>query len=114
MPRWRMPTAGSINSLQLEDLDDSGIPLPPGHVKISVKACGLNFADIFAVLGLYSATPKGSFTPGLEFAGVVIEVADEGVKKTAGGWTPQVGTRFWAFSLSCFFLLWACAGAVQR
>ena len=36
-----------------------------------MKAIGLNFADIFACLGLYSATPKGSFIPGLEFAGVV-------------------------------------------
>ena len=30
-----------------------------------------NFADVFACLGLYSATPKGSFVPGLEFAGVI-------------------------------------------
>lgn len=38
---------------------------------MAVKAIGLNFADIFACLGLYSATPRGSFIPGLEFAGVV-------------------------------------------
>ena len=36
-----------------------------------VEAVGLNFADIFACLGLYSAPPKGPFVPGLEFAGVV-------------------------------------------
>ena len=32
---------------------------------------GLNFADLFACLGLYSATPTGAFVPGLECAGVV-------------------------------------------
>ena len=61
-----------------------------------MKAVGLNFADIFACQvilgysydfepnfifdycgqGLYSATPKGEFTPGLEFAGEIIEVGD--------------------------------------
>ena len=41
-----------------------------------MEAIGLNFADIFACQGLYSATPKGSFIPGLEFAGLVREVSD--------------------------------------
>ncbi len=44
------------------------------QVQVDVKAVGLNFADIFAVQGLYSATPKGAFVPGLEFAGVVSQV----------------------------------------
>jgi alcohol dehydrogenase len=38
---------------------------------VRVEAIGLNFADIFACQGLYSATPSGSFVPGLECAGVV-------------------------------------------
>jgi len=66
---WRIDRAGSLNRLHLktETLVD------PEHKEatISVKAVGLNFADIFACLGLYSATPKGSFIPGLEFAGIV-------------------------------------------
>jgi synaptic vesicle membrane protein VAT-1 len=40
-------------------------------VRVAVRAIGLNFADIFAAMGLYGATPKGAFIPGLEFAGVV-------------------------------------------
>ena len=36
-----------------------------------MKAIGLNFADLFACLELYSATPAGTFVPRLEFAGVV-------------------------------------------
>ncbi|MEZ4773893.1 MAG: zinc-binding dehydrogenase [Bacteroidia bacterium] len=67
----RMPKAGSVAALTLteEQLD------PPARqeVRVAVKAAGLNFADIFAIAGLYSATPKGSFIPGLEFAGVVEE-----------------------------------------
>jgi NADPH:quinone reductase-like Zn-dependent oxidoreductase len=50
----------------------SAIPkLTEGHVLVEVKAVGLNYADLFAIMGLYSATPKGPFIPGLEFAGVV-------------------------------------------
>ena len=69
---YRMPKAGSITNLkrQTEVLE------PPGadEVCVQVKAIGLNFADIFAMQGLYSATPKGSFIPGLEFSGEIIAV----------------------------------------
>jgi alcohol dehydrogenase len=47
------------------------------EVSIAVKAIGLNFADVFAILGLYGATPEGSFTPGLEYAGVVERVGSD-------------------------------------
>ncbi len=40
-----------------------------GEVQVEVEAIGVNFADVFACLGLYSATPEGSFVPGLECAG---------------------------------------------
>jgi alcohol dehydrogenase len=42
-----------------------------------VRAVGLNLADVFACLGLYSATPRGAFVPGLEFAGVVDDPGPE-------------------------------------
>jgi alcohol dehydrogenase len=69
---WQMPRAGSLDRLRLEreTLPPAGI----GEVRVEVSAVGLNFADIFACLGLYSATPKGPFVPGLEFSGVVREV----------------------------------------
>jgi len=41
---------------------------------VRIQAVGLNLADVFACLGLYSATPKGPFVPGLEFAGVIEEL----------------------------------------
>ena len=66
---WRIDRAGSLDRLRLveERLD----PPAPGEARIAVRAIGLNFADAFACLGLYSATPRGSFVPGLEVAGVV-------------------------------------------
>ena len=54
-----------------------------------MKAIGLNFADVFSCLGLYSATPRGSFIPGLEFAGVVEAVGSPG-RATV---TPSGGCR---------------------
>ncbi len=69
---WRMiPKAGSIKRLKLtkENLDDPG----PNEVQIEVRAIGLNFADIFAMFGLYGATPQDSFVPGLEYSGMVIK-----------------------------------------
>ena len=66
---WRIDRAGSLNRLKLrpESLPDPG----PGEARVGVRAVGLNFADVFACLGLYSATPTGPFVPGLEFAGVI-------------------------------------------
>lgn len=62
---------GSLRRLILKT---SAIPeITSGRVLVEVKSVGLNYADIFAILGLYSATPQGAFTPGLEFSGKVIE-----------------------------------------
>ena len=63
---WRTPGAGSIDRLRLQEEPLS--PPGPGEARIRVEAIGLNFADIFACQGLYSATPSGSFVPGLELA----------------------------------------------
>lgn len=68
---WRTPKAGAISRLVLENIELG--ELAQGCVRIAVKSVGLNFADIFALTGLYSATPNGAFTPGLEFSGVVVE-----------------------------------------
>ncbi len=79
---WRMmPKAGNIDNLKLiqESLDNPA----PSEVQIEVKAIGFNFADIFAMYGLYGATPPGSFVPGLEYSGIVSFVGSEvkGFKK---------------------------------
>lgn len=69
---YRMAKAGSISNLKLQS---ERLEAPAaGEVTVKVHAIGLNFADIFAIQGLYSATPKGSFIPGLEFSGEVIAI----------------------------------------
>ncbi|MCB0279242.1 MAG: zinc-binding dehydrogenase [Calditrichaeota bacterium] len=68
---WKTQKAGAFKRLKL--MNESLPDLESGKIRIRVKAIGLNFADIFAITGLYSATPSGPFIPGLEFAGEVIE-----------------------------------------
>ena len=79
-----MPKAGAIHHLKLrtETLEEPG----PDEVCVRVRAIGLNFADVFAMQGLYSATPAGSFIPGLEFAGEIVAVG-----ASVGDW--RVGDR---------------------
>ncbi|HSL24466.1 MAG TPA: zinc-binding dehydrogenase [Vicinamibacterales bacterium] len=68
---WRINRAGSLARLRKQS--ETLPPPAAGEARVRVKTVGLNFADIFACLGLYSATPKGPFVPGLEFAGVIEE-----------------------------------------
>jgi alcohol dehydrogenase len=89
----RVLKPGSINRLKLVEED---LPvLKEGEVSINVKAIGLNFADIFAVKGLYSATPDGPFIPGLEFAGDVIDPGSSELRK---GDRVMGVTRFGAYT----------------
>ncbi|WP_345890362.1 alcohol dehydrogenase catalytic domain-containing protein [Rufibacter aurantiacus] len=86
-----MPKAGSLHDLAL---NTERISYPkPDEVCVQVKAIGLNFADIFAMQGLYSATPAGSFIPGLEFSGVVVAVGS-GVTEWQLGDRVMGATRF--------------------
>ena len=88
-------SAGSLADLKLRTLE---LPPPaPGEVQIAVRAIGLNFADVFAIWGLYGATPKGEFTPGLEYAGT-IEAVGEGVTQLRPGDRIMGVTRFGAYS----------------
>ena len=68
---YRINSAGSLSNLKLigEELSEPAA----NEVMIEVKAIGFNFADLFAIQGLYSATPKGSFIPGLEYSGVILQ-----------------------------------------
>ena len=79
---WRTSKAGNIGRLALQE--ESLAPLEPDKIRVETHAIGLNFADIFALAGLYSPTPKGSFIPGLEFSGTVVAVG-ENVNKLAAG-----------------------------
>ncbi len=59
-------------------------PVPKrGEVRIRVKACGINFADIMARLGVYPDAPKLPAVVGYEVAGD-IDAVGEGVVRTIG------------------------------
>ncbi len=71
---WKIKKAGQIGRLRL--CEEQMPPLFDDRIRVATRAVGLNFADIFALAGLYSATPEGPFIPGLEFSGVVMEVGE--------------------------------------
>lgn len=63
------------------------VPVPKaGEVRLSIYACGLNFADLLMAEGRYQDRPALPFVPGLECAGVV-EALGPGVTGLA------IGTR---------------------
>jgi NADPH2:quinone reductase len=66
---------GEPSSLVLEDIPPPA--MKPGCVRIAVHAAGVNFADTLIIAGKYQEKPPLPFTPGLECAGVVTEVAPD-------------------------------------
>lgn len=92
---YNIRKAGDIRRLKTEER-----PMPSpgaGEVLVEVRAIGLNFADIFAILGLYSATPEGSFIPGLEYSGVVLATG-QGVTRYREGDKIMGVTRFGGYA----------------
>lgn len=87
--------AGNLANMKL--VESTLAPAQANEVSIAIKTIGLNFADCFAIWGLYSATPRGVFTPGLEFAGEVIAVGDEVSDYNIGDKVMGV-TRFGAYT----------------
>ncbi|MDE2749803.1 MAG: NADPH:quinone oxidoreductase family protein [Chloroflexota bacterium] len=71
-----------------ENLSAADIPSPPledGQVRIAVRACGVNFPDALMIQGLYQFKPAFPFSPGLEVAGDIIEVAADVNELAVGG-----------------------------
>jgi NADPH:quinone reductase-like Zn-dependent oxidoreductase len=126
---YQVSKAGSLKNLKMLE---SPVPTPPvGSVLVTVRSIGLNYADIFAITGLYSATPSGAFIPGLEFCGVVAKSASPlflegqrviGVTRFGGydshiiadpdyltllpeGWTFQEGAAFPVQTLTAYYAL---------
>ena len=87
--------AGNLANMKL--VESTLAPAQAHEVSIAIKTIGLNFADCFAIWGLYSATPKGIFTPGLEFAGEVIAVGSDVSEYKVGDQVMGV-TRFGAYT----------------
>lgn len=92
---WRIDRAGSLDRLHC--VEETLPPPARGEVRLRVAAIGLNFADAFACQGLYSATPEGSFIPGLECAGAV-DAVGEGVTDWRVGDAALALTRFGGYA----------------
>ncbi len=45
-----------------------------GQIRVAIKACGLNFADLLMQKGTYQDTPPAPFTLGMEVAGIVDKI----------------------------------------
>lgn len=86
MKTWRLTELGGDFSQQDIDLPTPG----PGELRLRVKACGLNFADLLMREGKYQEKPPLPYTPGMEVAGVV-DALGPGVSG------PAPGTRVLAF-----------------
>src|SRR5450631_581687 len=67
---------GPPENLRLESF--ASVPLKPGEVRVAVHAAGINFPDILMAAGQYQLKPQLPFTPGVEAAGTVSEIADGG------------------------------------
>ena len=53
-------------------LEEIAVPEPAqGEIRLSIRACGLNFADLLMQKGTYQDTPEAPFTLGMEVAGIV-------------------------------------------
>lgn len=67
----------------LDGLDGVGageLPDPelrPGAVRVGITAAGVNFPDLLIIEGSYQTRAEPPFAPGAEFAGNVLEVADD-------------------------------------
>ena len=86
---------GNIKNLKVfeEPLSDP----QDNEVTVEIHSIGLNFADLFAIWGLYSATPKGEFVPGLEYSGTIAAVGKD-VKTVKPGDRVMGITRFGAYT----------------
>lgn len=76
------------------EVRESPDPTPKsGEVRIAVKACGLNFAEIMARQGLYPDAPKTPCVVGYEGSGIV-DAVGKGVTKLKEGDRVFYLTRF--------------------
>ena len=89
-----IPRTGAPEVLELREAPD---PTPKaGEVRIRAKACGINFADIMARLGLYPDAPPLPAVVGYEVAGD-IDAVGEGVARSVGEKVFAI-TRFGGYS----------------
>src|SRR5699024_3927400 len=79
---WRLDTndPGSLVSVKRQAAPEATAPLGPYEVRIAVGAAGVNFRDVVVALGLV----EGETGMGIEGAGTVLEVGEQGQDLVAG------------------------------
>ena len=101
--------SGGPEVLEVREAAD---PAPaPGEIAIDVHACGVNFADVVARMGMYPDAPKPPCVVGYEVAGIVTAVGSGNV--TASGRAFAVGDRVVAFTRFGGYSSLVCVGANQ-
>lgn len=77
---YQIATRGA--AAQLLEID---LPEPEAHqIRVKIKACGLNFADLLTQNGTYQDIPPAPFTLGMELAGIVDKMGDSVNNLTLG------------------------------
>jgi NADPH:quinone reductase-like Zn-dependent oxidoreductase len=90
-----IPRYGAADVLEVRE---APVPAPPdAHVRIRVRAAGVNFADILARLGLYPDAPPPPMVAGYEVAGIV-DAVGSGVTALHEGDRALAFTRFGGYS----------------
>ena len=87
--------AGDVDVLKVQERP--ALPVRHGEVRVSVKAAGINFADIMARQGLYPDAPPIPCVVGYEVSGVISEIGP-GVDKSWQGKSVLGLTRFNGYS----------------
>jgi NADPH:quinone reductase-like Zn-dependent oxidoreductase len=90
IPRYGPPSVLHV----IERADPSPAP---GEVMVDVAACGVNFADTMARVGLYADAPKPPMVVGYEVAGTISAVGD-GVDASRVGERVMAGTMFGGYA----------------
>ncbi len=75
MKAYLVDALGAPETIALRDIPEA--PVPPGHVRIKVHAAGASLLDALIATGKYQVKPPLPFSPGSEFAGEIVEVADD-------------------------------------
>jgi len=86
---------GGPEVLRVEDRPEPAVR--PGEVRITVRAAGINFADLMARSGIYPDAPSPPCVVGYEVAGEV-ESVGEGVDSHSVGDRVLAGTRFGGYA----------------
>ena len=68
-----------VGRSQRPGFDEIDSPAAPGadELLLTIRACGLNFADLLMIKGEYQDTPEPPFAPGMEICGDVTAVGAE-------------------------------------